>query len=314
MYHRIMNADSCRGLFVRVAVWLIAATTIAFCLSGYFTHYHVKLYKDYEEVLTDNWDEAEEGDFDAYERLLVCPVTRTDDIRIACVGDSITRGNGSFAEGVGGHEGAYERGNYPAELDAMLNTQFPDKNVTARNYGVSGAQTLIAGADLPYFHTKTHLLAVAFRPNVLVVMLGTNDAKVTTWNDATRDQFKREYLRLLMSFSYRYGCRPQTWLMAAPPVIKDIFGVSGKALHQDVNPTIRNTIAHPRRKNMPLIDMEELLAKDKTNNFYIDGKEDGDHGDGLHPCLVGTQRMARAVYDHLKPWITNLPVNGTAPF
>merc|ERR1719326_704598 len=65
-----------------------------------------------------------------------------------------------------------ERGNYPALLQRMLGTH----GWLVRNFGHGGATACNATA-LPYLQTRELAAAAAFRPHVVALMLGTNDAK-----------------------------------------------------------------------------------------------------------------------------------------
>ena len=85
-------------------------------------------------------------------------------LRVACVGDSITYGSGIKDR---------HHDSYPAVLGRWLG---PGWDV--RNFGVSGA-TLLKKGDLPYFKQKNHEAAVAFTPDIVVIMLGTNDSSTS---------------------------------------------------------------------------------------------------------------------------------------
>ncbi|MDF1800505.1 MAG: GDSL-type esterase/lipase family protein [Planctomycetota bacterium] len=85
-------------------------------------------------------------------------------LRVACLGDSITFGS-AFPEGADRVNGCY-----PAQLGAMLGPSYE-----VRNFGVGGA-TLLRMADSPFVETKAWREALAWQPDIAVVMLGTNDS------------------------------------------------------------------------------------------------------------------------------------------
>src|ERR1041384_7347597 len=89
-------------------------------------------------------------------------VSAQDVTRVACVGDSIT-----FGSGVVGRES----NSYPAVLQHFLGNKFE-----VRNFGVSGA-TLLKKGDKPYWKEHAFTNATAFKPNIVVIKLGTNDSK-----------------------------------------------------------------------------------------------------------------------------------------
>jgi lysophospholipase L1-like esterase len=105
-------------------------------------------------------------------------------IRMACVGDSNTEGYGLK------HPGAES---YPAQLQQMLNKQ----DWLVRNFGVS-ATTLLNHGDRPYQRTPAFQQALAFNPDVVVIMLGTNDTKPVNWVHV--DQFADDYRNLVAQF------------------------------------------------------------------------------------------------------------------
>ena len=103
------------------------------------------------------------------------PTTRTSPLRVACLGDSLTRGSCST------------RGGYPVELQRLLGSAF---NVSG--YGESGRTALrrgVCGPDSPLdesssgdcsiWDTDTFKRALASEPDVVTIMLGTNDAKAS---------------------------------------------------------------------------------------------------------------------------------------
>ena len=89
-----------------------------------------------------------------------------DVIRVACVGDSIT-----FGAGVGDRE----KNSYPAVLGRLLGEKWQVKN-----FGVSGA-TMLNKGDKPYTKQKAFAAALEFKPNVVLIKLGTNDSKPQNW-------------------------------------------------------------------------------------------------------------------------------------
>ena len=86
---------------------------------------------------------------------------------IACVGDSITAGFQSSDP---------DRYSYPAVLSMALGDEYD-----VQNFGVSGTAAM-PGADHPYTETDRYASALASRPEIVVIMLGTGDAKFVNWD------------------------------------------------------------------------------------------------------------------------------------
>lgn len=79
-------------------------------------------------------------------------------IRVACIGDSITRGPSSDSGS-----------SYPSQLSRLLGESYE-----VSNFGV-GSATLMARADLPYRRRSEFENAMDFDADIIVVLLGVND-------------------------------------------------------------------------------------------------------------------------------------------
>ena len=104
-------------------------------------------------------------------------------IKVACVGDSITYGHGITD---------WEENNYPAQLQKILGDTYH-----VANFGSSGACVNPDG-DQPYIGREVYQNSLAYEADVLVFMLGTNDAKPENWNGI--DEFIKDYNELLDSY------------------------------------------------------------------------------------------------------------------
>src|SRR5512145_1305125 len=98
---------------------------------------------------------------------------------IACVGDSITYGYGLASPNTE---------SYPAVLATLVGSAH-----RVQNFGVSGA-TLLKSGDKPYWSEAAFTASTDFAPDVVVVMLGTNDAKPQNWSH--EPEFSSDYTEL----------------------------------------------------------------------------------------------------------------------
>src|SRR5262245_38214685 len=103
--------------------------------------------------------------------------------KIACVGDSITYGYGL---------GNPSTESYPARLQAALGAAH-----MVQNFGVSGT-TLLKKGDAPYWNTAQFGTSGSFGPDVVVIMLGTNDAKPQNWS--RKAEFSADYQELVQHY------------------------------------------------------------------------------------------------------------------
>jgi acyl-CoA thioesterase I len=65
---------------------------------------------------------------------------------------------------------------------------------TVKNFGTSGC-TLLKKGDKPYWNDANLGASDAFKPDVVVVMLGTNDAKPQNWS--RKADFASDYASLM---------------------------------------------------------------------------------------------------------------------
>jgi lysophospholipase L1-like esterase len=187
------------------------------------------------------------------------PGAKGDRVRVACVGDSITYGLGLWNR---------ERDCYPALLGGMLGGGHE-----VRNFGVSGAMMREGGA-FPYRGTWAFAQATRWNPEIVVIMLGTNDA--ADWNRRTAAGFVRDCGALLVHFA-ALPAKPRLFLCLPPPVY-----AGGEELTVKANPAIREVAAE---RGVPLIDLDAPL-RGRPELFP----------DGLHPNAGGSKIIAREVY------------------
>ena len=88
-------------------------------------------------------------------------------IRVACIGNSITAG--ARLDKISPEE------RYPTILQNLLGSDY-----TVQNLGVGGA-TLLKGSSNPYWNLPAYSTALAFKPDIIVVKLGTNDSNPSNW-------------------------------------------------------------------------------------------------------------------------------------
>jgi len=127
-------------------------------------------------------------------------------IYISCVGDSITYGAGVSNPSVDG---------YPARLQKLLGT-----NYVVRNWGVSGT-TLLKQGDSPYWNTSyyqlSHVIYGTVAPNIVIIMLGSNDSKPQNWVYGTN--YVPNYLGLIASYvTNKYLPNPRILICTPPPI------------------------------------------------------------------------------------------------
>jgi lysophospholipase L1-like esterase/predicted esterase len=200
---------------------------------------------------------------------------KRDAVRVACIGNSITDGHGIDMSGSRG---------YPAQLQRLLG-----ENYVVKNYGRS-ARTMLEKGDNPYMKERAWRDALAFKPNVVVIKLGTNDSKPANWQyGAEFEQDLRTMLKALKDAS-----NPRVILCTPVPAYKASWTISDSVIVSEIIPII-NKVA--KKERLEVIDLHTLFQ----NN---DGKQM--QSDGIHPTEQGDAQMARAVFDA----ITSRGANG----
>src|SRR5665647_403218 len=184
-------------------------------------------------------------------------------IKVACVGNSITYGWGIVNR---------DSFSYPAQLQRLLGNKYEVKN-----FGVGGC-TLLKKGDSPYWDQKEFEEVQEWIPDIVVVMLGTNDTKPYNWKYA--NDFGPNYAEFLNVFKKLSG-RPKVWAALPVPVFKDNYDITEKVLELGIS--IIRKVA--RQEDVPVINLFKAL-KPYGKNFF----------DGVHPDKLGAHYIAEGVY------------------
>jgi acyl-CoA thioesterase I len=177
-------------------------------------------------------------------------------IRVACVGDSITNGT-----------------EYPDDLWMMLGA-----NYTVGNFGVGGA-TASLESDKPYMNQIEFQEAKQFKPDIVIIMLGTNDAYPSRLQNL--NNFTNDYEKLAASFQ-ALSPKPKIFLVIPPPVFSADLGPNNTILLDAVIPRITQAATE---LGLPTVDVYTPLMN-HTDYFW----------DGVHPNSNGSKIIATQIY------------------
>jgi len=187
--------------------------------------------------------------------------------KIAFIGNSITEGTGLSNP---------KTQAYPAQLANLLT---PDWQVG--NFGVSG-RTMLKKGDFPIWNEQKFKDALAFEPNIVVIMLGTNDSKYYNW--AYKADFYKDYVSMIDTFS-NLPSKPKIYICYPLKVFKHIYDINDTVIHDEIIPIVHQISID---KNLSIIDCYTPTST-KPEIF----------SDGVHPNVSGAHFVAEIFYNAL---------------
>ena len=239
-------------------------------------------FKYHDQLLTDigNWLDARQA-------------PKTDAIRVACIGNSITDGYGiDMASAYG----------YPAMLQKKLGGSY-----WVKNFGVC-SRTMLNKGDWPYMQELAWRDALAFKPDVVIVKLGTNDSKPENWQYGS--EFKQDLEQMIFTLrpdlaqitklpakkakkalaallKSGTAAKPQIFLCTPIPAFKTTWNINDSVIVNGIIPIQQEVAA---KYGLEVIDLHTLFAND--GDKMVD--------DGIHPDDKGAARMADIIAAALK--------------
>jgi len=179
----------------------------------------------------------------------------TFELTLICVGDSITHGDGS---------GDIVSGSYTSVLKEML----PD-GCNVLNFGRSGSTALNDTAPhIPYIETKEYKSSLLSDPDIVIIMLGTNDS----WYIA--DRADGDYISALENIVNIYSSlksKPDVYLCTPPKRFTN--DACAEATDTFIVPAVRSLC---KEKSISMIDIYQITSEQE--DLYFDGIHLGKKG------------------------------------
>ncbi len=167
-----------------------------------------------------------------------------------------------------------------------------------KNFGVS-ARTMLNKGDFPYMNETAWKDALAFKPDVVIIKLGTNDSKPQNWKNGA--DFKQDLQQMIKALRPDLAqpvkkkgkkakavqpAKPQIYLCTPIPAFKSTWNINDSIIQNNIIP-IQQEVA--REYGLQVIDLHTLFA---------DG-QDMVQPDGIHPNEKGVKRMAEIIAEKL---------------
>lgn len=188
--------------------------------------------------------------------------------KVACIGDSVTWGAGVVDR---------YNDNYPFQLRDLLGNGY-----AVENFGNSGKTMLLHGDD-PYWNTAQYTYSQLYAPNIVLIMLGTNDSKA--WNyPAMPAEFKQDYVNMIKAFR-ALPTHPEVYAVFPSKAYSTVYGINDGVIFDAIIPDIK-ALAYANGVN--IIDMY-VATQGVSVNFP----------DGVHPNAAGSAIIAVKDYSML---------------
>ena len=187
-------------------------------------------------------------------------------LRIACVGDSITEGYGLAVQ---------SKTSYPVMLDSILGPKY-----AVLNSGRS-ATTLQKKGDFPYWICKEFSNVFVYKPNIIIMKLGTNDTKPNNWH---ADKYEQDYQAMIDTFK-TISSKPEIYVCLPVPVFKTKWGINDSTVVHGIIPIIEKLA---KKNKLSVIDLYKGMNNEGVNFF-----------DSIHPNEKAVKMMAAIIAEKI---------------
>ena len=192
-------------------------------------------------------------------------------IRVACIGDSVTRGLGLENP---------ESESYPVQLQRLLGLAYQ-----VENYGVSGA-TLLGKGHHPYILSEEYKHALASKPQIVIIHLGLNDTDPRNWPNY-RDDFIADYLKIIGSFQGSGKQTAKVFICRMTPIFNG---------HPRFKSGTRDWFLQIEQQIEQVAKIAQVGLIDLHAPLY---SHPDLFKDAVHPDKSGAVIIAKAVYSHI---------------
>ncbi|SDH47357.1 GDSL-type esterase/lipase family protein [Bacteroides ovatus] len=228
---------------------------------------------------------------------------KNEQVRIACVGNSITAGSGILDAGENG---------YPAQLNKLLGTKYQVLNCGASGTTMTKLRPwmyLLQNERFDYSQNSPYFQrALDLNPHIVIIKLGTNDSKKDGLGDhweIHKEEYATELEKMVLKFkengSSKGGIQPIFYL-CYPCMTTDNngFGIKNTTIETKIIPEI-NAIA--KKNHWNVIDLHYDLL-DPMNDEDFTRETDSKQNDNVHPNSKGAAKLAAKIKEELERTLT----------
>ena len=149
---------------------------------------------------------------------------------------------------------------------------------------------MLQKGDHPYMKEQAWRDAQDFRPDIVVIKLGTNDSKDYNWN-AHKQDFEADMQAMIDTLrtplhSEGAGSRCQIYLCSPIKAFRDKWGITDSVIVGEVIPAIQRVA---KKNRLQFIDLHPVITDphDMTSDM-------------IHPNDKGAAKMAKAVAEAIR--------------
>lgn len=196
--------------------------------------------------------------------------------KLACVGDSITA--------------------LPSSWCGVLAKKMPEWSL--KNFGVSGTN-LAKGVGQPYWSSAQYKPSHDFLPNLVVIMLGTNDGVPRVWQGG-KSHFVMDYEELIDTYE-KLSSKPRVYVIIPIPAGTGPFGHDPDIIADEIGPAVKKVAM---TKGVTTIDgFNAFGGKDFDESLFGATEQ-------IHPNAKGQGILGDAVYAVLESTggLTGMPI------
>jgi len=167
---------------------------------------------------------------------------------------------------------------YPNQMQRLLGEKYE-----VQNFGVPGATMLNLG-DKPYMKENAYKEALLYKPEIVIIKLGSNDSKPHNWDDY-KSYYVRDYKSLINSFRMANPI-VKVFVCLPVPVFGDNFNIKEKVVREEILPMVKLVAVDEKATLIdlftPFLNLGDLFP------------------DKVHPNAKGARKIAEIVFESVK--------------